>query len=86
METVFGRLFYHLEQAREDQLADFYNNLNSMNPTLKFTMESDRSRLSFLDVVIIKNEDRITTDVFNKITYTKQYLILAIPEVTFLII
>nr|XP_022299146.1 uncharacterized protein LOC111107980 [Crassostrea virginica] len=58
----------------EDQLAEFFNILNSMSPTLKFTMESDRSRLSFLDVMIIKNGDRITTDVFYKITDTKQYL------------
>ena len=57
----------------EDQLADFYNILSSLSPTLKFTMESGRSRLSFLDVMIIKNGDRITTDVFYK-TYTKQYL------------
>ena len=58
----------------EDQLAEFFNILNSMSPTLKFTMESDRSRLSFLDVMIIKNGDRVTTDVFYKITDTKQYL------------
>ena len=58
----------------EDQLTDLFNILNSMSPTLKFTMESDRSRLSFLDVMIIKNGDRITTDVFYKITVTKQYL------------
>ena len=58
----------------EDQLAEFFNILNSMSPTLKFTMQSDRSRLSFLDVMIIKNGDRVTTDVFYKITDTKHYL------------
>ena len=50
---------------------------NSMSPILKFTMESYRSRLSFLDIMIIKSGDCITTDVFYKITDTKQYLMFA---------
>ena len=54
METISRRLFHHPSGTGEDQLAEFFNILKSMSPTLKFTMESDRSGLSFLDVMIIK--------------------------------
>ena len=58
----------------EDQLTAFFNILNTLSPTLKFTMESNRNMLSFLDVMVIKRDNRIVTDVFYKLTDTKQYL------------
>lgn len=59
----------------EDKLMDFFTLLNSMNSFLKFTMESSRDKLSFLDVMVIKNYNHIKTDVFYKLTDTKQYLL-----------
>ena len=44
METISRRLFHHPSGTGEDQLADFYNVLSSMSPTLKFTMEVIFSR------------------------------------------
>lgn len=59
----------------EDKLVDFFEILNHLNPSLKFTMESDKNKLAFLDVMVIKKECKIITDVFYKITDTKQYLL-----------
>ena len=58
----------------DDQLTDFFNILNTLSPTIKFTMESNKEMLSFLDVMVIKRHSRIITDVFYKLTDTKQYL------------
>jgi hypothetical protein len=38
-------------------------------------MESDKNQLAFLDVMVIKKECKIITDVFYKIADTKQYLL-----------
>lgn len=59
----------------ENQLTEFVNILNTLSTTLKFTMEWDKNMLPFLDVMVLKKEDRIITDVFYKITDTKQYLL-----------
>ena len=59
----------------EDQLKQFFDILNSLSPTMKFTMESDTNQLAFLDVMVMKKESNIVTDIFYKITDTKQYLL-----------
>jgi hypothetical protein len=45
-----------------------------MDANLKFTMEHSKSSIPFLDVSVIKKEEKIITDVFYKRTDTHQYL------------
>lgn len=61
--------------SSENQLKEFVNILNTLSTTLKFTMESDSNMLPFLDVMVIKREERMIPDVYYKLTDTKQYLI-----------
>ena len=42
--------------------------------SLKFTMEMKHTKLPLLDILIIKNHDVITTDLYCKYTDTQQYL------------
>lgn len=59
----------------KDELNKFYNILNNLNNHLKFTMDCSEQKLPFLDVMIIKREDMIITDIYYKPTDTKQYLV-----------
>lgn len=49
-----------------------YNLINTLNPWIKFTIESSEHRLPLLDILILKN-GTITTDIYNKKTDTYQY-------------
>jgi hypothetical protein len=42
--------------------------LNEMDADLKFTMEHSKSCIPFLDVSVIKREEKITADIFYKCT------------------
>ena len=57
-----------------EELETFHNILNSLNPSIKFTIDSSTSKLSFLDILIILEKGEITTDIFYKATDTHQYL------------
>ena len=48
--------------------------LNRYHPSIKFTSRNSRERIDFLDVEIIKEGNRLLTDIFVKSTDTHQYL------------
>ena len=58
----------------EENLKTFHSVLNELHSDLKFTMEYSNERLPFLDVLLIKSNNRISTDIFFKETDSKQYL------------
>ena len=58
----------------EGCLNDFLEQINHFHPTIKFTAEWSNSSISFLDVRVLLNQGRITTDLFQKPTDTHQYL------------
>lgn len=58
-----------------DKLMLFHEELNSLNPNIKFTIEYDQTELPFLDVMVIKRQGCIITDIYYKSTDTKQYLL-----------
>ncbi len=58
----------------EDGLNAFTDYLNSIHPTLKFTVSYSCSQIEFLDVLVIKDNGRIRTNLFVKPTDTHQYL------------
>ena len=59
----------------EDKLEHFINHINSLQSTIKFTHEFSKSHISFLDVmVLLDNNNKISTDLFVKSTDSHQYL------------
>ena len=61
---------------RKSNLHDFFQQINSLRPKTKFTMETEEnSQLPFLDTLIQKNRDNtISVRVYRKPTHTDQYL------------
>ena len=60
---------------RED-VDDFLQHLNSQQPSIRFTMETEKDiKLAFLDTAVLREPDgRLTTSVYRKPTHTDQYL------------
>ena len=56
----------------EDKLKTFLGDLNKFDPSLKFTHESSKETLLFLDLKIKLLEEKINTDLYIKDTYTNQ--------------
>ena len=54
----------------------FLNHLNSQQPTIRFTMETEKeSKIAFLDTSVSREPDgRLTTSVYRKPTHTDQNL------------
>ena len=56
-------------------LDNFHKHLNSLNNSIEFTMETEKNRkLPFLDVMVTKDKQTLTTSVYRKITHTDRYL------------
>lgn len=58
----------------ENNLSVFKNILNELNPDIKFTVDESLNRISFLDILLTKQDEVIMTDVYYKPTDTHQYL------------
>ena len=57
------------------QLVTFLDHLNGLCEKIQFTMEiEEENQLPFLDVVVKRNENTLTTSVFRKKTHTDWYL------------
>ena len=63
-----------LWQHGEEKLKEFQDILNRYHPGIKFTSTYSRERIDFSDLEIIKEGNRLLTDVFVKSTDTHQYL------------
>ena len=58
----------------EENLNRFFDHVNKVLPTIKFTYETSRNNISFLDTYITCKNGIISTDIYNKSTDTHQYL------------
>ena len=58
----------------EEKLLEFIDFLNSAHHSIKFTAEYSKETIHFLDVQVIKKDDRIVTDLYTKPTDTYQLL------------
>ena len=58
----------------EEKLNNFFKYLNEFHPTIKFTMEKSYEKVNFLDVVVYKENNDLSTDLYTKDTDTHQYL------------
>ena len=56
------------------KLNDFFNCINSLHTTIKFTMDYSTIEINFLDVTVTKLGNKLETDLYCKPTDTHQYL------------
>jgi hypothetical protein len=58
-----------------NRLQEFFNHINSLRPSIQFTMEMEAdNKIPFLDVLVIKKQSALTTMVYRKPTHTGHYL------------
>ncbi|XP_062612861.1 uncharacterized protein LOC134274600 [Saccostrea cucullata] len=55
-------------------LEAFVNMMNDLDPDIKFTMDKSSQSIPFLDILITKHEEHLSTDIYYKPTDTHQYL------------
>ena len=65
---------FYSENSDED-LTKLHELINTLHPSLNFTMDKSRIKLSFLDTMVINNNGELQTDIFYKPTDSKQYLL-----------
>jgi hypothetical protein len=58
----------------DKELDDFFEHANSIHPSLQFTHEVSKTKISFLDTTTTVNEGNITTELYSKPTDKHQYL------------
>ena len=61
-------------QHGEEKLREFVNFLNGAHESIKFTAEWSTEKVNFLDVQVIKQSNKLVTDLFTKPTDTHQLL------------
>lgn len=67
---------FAIVNTRECNLDNFLTKLNSVFPSIKFTIEKEvNNRLPFLDVLVIRNKDHLEFDVYRKSTNTNRFII-----------
>ena len=78
IDTSFWKRFIDdilmIWMGTQHQLDMFREHLNSFHPTIKFTMESSKKELPFLDILIKKKNNYLTTDLHTKATDKRAYL------------
>ena len=66
-------IFFMWEHG-EELLKEFINKINSFHPTIKFTADWSKEKVSFLDVDVTLNNGVLSTELFVKPTETHQFL------------
>lgn len=64
-----------LFRKSDEDLTKLHELINILHPSLYFTMDKSRIKLSFLDTMVINNNGEVQTDIFYKPTDSKQYLL-----------
>ena len=58
----------------EERLFEFFEYVNNYHDTIKYTWEWSERESSYIDVLVMLKNNRISTDVYSKQTDTHQYL------------
>ena len=64
-----------LFRKSDEDLTKLHELINTLHPSLNFTMDKSRIKLSFLDTMVINNNGEVQTDIFYKPTDSKLYLL-----------
>ena len=62
---------------KKDQVDEFYQHLNSINPSIQFTLELEDTKgqgLPFLDTITKRRGTQLEVNVYSKPTHTDRYL------------
>ena len=57
----------------EEKLTQFYSHYNTFDPHIKFEQTKSTTNIPFLDVQVINDKGKISTDLYTKPTDTQQY-------------
>ena len=66
---------FMIYQHSKEALEDFQSQLNSLRPTIKFTFEYFTSKVTYLDINIIKFSDKLKVEPYFKPTNTFSYVL-----------
>ena len=58
----------------EEEPTEFHEIINNLHSDIKFTIEKSEKQLPFLDILLVKTGVQLKTDIYFKVTDTKQYL------------
>ena len=59
----------------KEECKNMFDDFNRMHPSIKFTLETENdNKLSFLDILMERKDDKFYTSVFRKKTFTGQYV------------
>jgi hypothetical protein len=58
----------------DKELDECFEHANSIHPSIKFTHEVSKTKISFLDTITMVEEGNMTTDLYSKPTDKHQYL------------
>ena len=61
-------------KSSQDELNQFIKEINEVHPSIKFTTESSKTQVNFLDTTIQINDSKLTTKTFKKPTDRSAYL------------
>ena len=78
LETNFKRFLddcFLIFNQQEKDLDNFHLLLNSLHPSIKYSIDKNRKQISFLDTLIINNNGKVETDIYYNPTDSKQYLL-----------
>ena len=78
LETNFTRFLddcFLIFKQQEKDLNKFHLLLNSLHSSIKYTTETHRRQISFLDTLIINDKGKVETDIYYRPTDSKQYLL-----------
>ena len=67
----------------KEELQKFLEALNCYHSTIKFATEYSRTKISFLDVTVMKKGNQLVTDLYVKPTDTHQYLHASLCRVSY---
>ena len=60
---------------KKNAVETFHNTLNSLDPSIQFTLEREHNgKLAFLDTVITRENGKLNIGVYRKPTHTDKYL------------
>ena len=59
----------------EEHLNRFHCLLNSLHPSIKYTIDKSNTRLPFLDTLVLNKNGNLYTDIYYKPTDSRQYLL-----------
>ena len=65
---------FFLWTQNPSKLNELFNCINSLHPTIKFTMDYSTTEFNFLGVAVTKVGNKLETDLFCKPNDTQQYL------------